>query len=304
MPKRKIDTRTAIGFIGLGAMGIGMVKNLLNNNIAVSVFDINQEKKTELTALGASFEKDPAAVASKVTKLFLCLPFKPEVDSVLFNDKGVIAGSKSGLMVLDTSTLLSKDSVEISQKLKKVGISYNDAPISGLPYRAQNGSLTVLFGGSKKEFSSFTPYLNIIGNFVLHCGPVGTGQMMKAFNNVLYNINIAGLSEVFPLALKAGLKQSALEKLFTTGSSKSFASEYFIPKMVNRVFTGDYQMTAAVKDIENVKNITEDFEVETPMLDGMVKTYMEAIELGFGTEAKSAMIKVYEKKLRFLLNNS
>ena len=302
--QKKIDTRNAIGFIGLGAMGIGVVKNLLNNNVAVSVFDINQEKKAELTALGASFEKDPAAVASKVTKLFLCLPFKPEVDSVLFNDKGVIAGSKSGLMVLDMSTLLSKDSVEFSQRLKKVGISYNDAPISGLPYRAQNGSLTVLFGGSEKEFSSFTPYLNIIGNFILHCGPVGTGQMMKAFNNVLYNINIAGLSEVFPLALKAGLKKNALEKLFTTGSSKSFVSEYFVPKMVNRIFTGDYQMNAAVKDITNVKSITNDFEAETPMLDGMIKIYMEAIELGYGSEAKSAMIKVYEKKLRFPSNNS
>ena len=304
MPKKKIDSNSAIGFIGLGAMGIGMVKNLLNNNITVSIYDINQEKKPELTKLGATFEKDPATVASKVNKLFLCLPFRPEVEAVLFKDRGVIAGSKPGLMVLDTSTLLSKDSVEFNQRLSKLGISYNDAPISGLPYRALNGSLTVLFGGTKREFSSFTPYLNIIGNFILHCGPVGTGQMMKAFNNVLYNINIAGLSEVFPLALKAGLKQNALEKLFITGSSKSFASKYFVPKMSNRVFTGVYQMAAAVKDIKNVKNITENFEVETPMLDGMIKTYMEAIELGFGSEAKSAMLKVYEKKLRVHKNKS
>ena len=160
-----------------------------------------------------------------------------------------------------------------------------------------------MFGGSKEEFQLFNPYLKIIGDFILHCGPVGSGQMMKAFNNVLYNINIAGLSEIFSIAIKSGLDPNAVQQLLVSGSCKSFASEYFVPKMVNRVFTGDYKMVAALKDIENVKNTTEKLNIDTPMFSSMIKTYMEAIEMGFGKESKSAMLKVYEEKLGHSLKN-
>jgi 3-hydroxyisobutyrate dehydrogenase-like beta-hydroxyacid dehydrogenase len=286
-----------IGFIGLGAMGGGMVKNFLKQNLTVLAYDISANIKEEYTQLGAIFEESPAVIASKVNRLFLCLPFGQEVESVLLGSNGVTTSNNSGLMVLDTSTLYSQDSIKFQLELKKYGISYNDCPVSGLPHKANDGSLTTMFGGSKEEFQLFNPYLKIIGDFILHCGPVGSGQMMKAFNNVLYNINIAGLSEIFSIAVKSGLDPNAVQQLLVSGSCKSFASEYFVPKMVNRVFTGDYKMVAALKDIENVKNTTEKLNIDTPMFSSMIKTYMEAIEMGFEKESKSAMLKVYEEKL-------
>ncbi|MGY9034875.1 MAG: NAD(P)-dependent oxidoreductase [Rhodobacterales bacterium] len=286
-----------IGFIGLGAMGGGMVKNFLKQNLTVLAYDISKNVKEEYTKLGAIFEESPAVIASKVNRLFLCLPFGQEVESVLLGSNGVTTSNNSGLRVLDTSTLYSQDSIKFQLELKKYGISYNDCPVSGLPHKANDGSLTTMFGGSKEEFQLFNPYLKIIGDFILHCGPVGSGQMMKAFNNVLYNINIAGLSEIFSIAVKSGLDPNAVQQLLVSGSCKSFASEYFVPKMVNRVFTGDYKMVAALKDIENVKNTTEKLNIDTPMFSSMIKTYMEAIEMGFGKESKSAMLKVYEEKL-------
>jgi 3-hydroxyisobutyrate dehydrogenase-like beta-hydroxyacid dehydrogenase len=286
-----------IGFIGLGAMGGGMVKNFLKQNLTVLAYDISKNVKEEYTKLGAIFEESPAVIASKVNRLFLCLPFGQEVESVLLGSNGVTTSNNSGLMVLDTSTLYSQDSIKFQLELKKYGISYNDCPVSGLPHKANDGSLTTMFGGSKEEFQLFNPYLKIIGDFILHCGPVGSGQMMKAFNNVLYNINIAGLSEIFSIAVKSGLDPNAVQQLLVSGSCKSFASEYFVPKMVNRVFTGDYKMVAALKDIENVKNTTEKLNIDTPMFSSMIKTYMEAIEMGFEKESKSAMLKVYEEKL-------
>lgn len=286
-----------IGFIGLGAMGGGMVKNFLKQNLTVLAYDISKNVKEEYTKLGAIFEESPAVIASKVNRLFLCLPFGQEVESVLLGSNGVTTSNNSGLRVLDTSTLYSQDSIKFQLELKKYGISYNDCPVSGLPHKANDGSLTTMFGGSKEEFQLFNPYLKIIGDFILHCGPVGSGQMMKAFNNVLYNINIAGLSEIFSIAVKSGLDPNAVQQLLVSGSCKSFASEYFVPKMVNRVFTGDYKMVAALKDIENVKNTTEKLNIDTPMFSSMIKTYMEAIEMGFEKESKSAMLKVYEEKL-------
>ena len=94
-----------------------------------------------------------------------------------------------------------------------------------------------------------------------------------------------------------------MEKVFTSGSSRSFASEHFVPKMLKREFTGDYQMDAAMKDLENVKKAILTFPGSKPMLEGMVSVYNEAIKNGFGNKSKSAMLKVYEERFNISLKN-
>jgi 3-hydroxyisobutyrate dehydrogenase-like beta-hydroxyacid dehydrogenase len=117
----------------------------------------------------------------------------------------------------------------------------------------------------------------------------------KAFNNVVYDINLSAISEILPLSVKSGLDPNVLEQLFTTGTSRSFASEHFVPRMIERTFTGDYPLQDALKDITNVQLATSEFNDNTPMLDAMVNTYKESIDMGFGKESKSSMLKVYEK---------
>ena len=198
-------------------------------------------------------------------------------------------------MIVDTSTIYVGDAVDFQTRLSALDIIYSDCPISGMPFRAKDGTLTMMFGGQKEHYEQAKPYLEMMGAFILHCGDCGKGQMMKAFNNVVYDINIAAISELLPTAVKAGLDPSLLEQLFTTGSSRSFASEHFVPRMVQRQFTGDYAMQGAYKDIINVQQATSDFSDETPMFDAMVEIYEKAMDMGFGKESKSAMLKVFEK---------
>lgn len=285
-----------VGFIGLGQMGSGIVENLLSKGVMVSVFDKNTEVLAKFKSLGAHVADSPEGLARTISILFLCLPFTPEINNVLFGDLGVTNAVNKNLVIVDTSTIYFDDAQAIAQKLQKYGISYVDCPISGLPKRAKNGSLTMMFGGSSKIYNKVLKYLNLMGDFIIHCGPCGSGQMMKAFNNAVYNINIAGISEVLPLAVKAGLDPKALEKLLVSGSSRSFASEYFIPKMMKREFTGDYRMEDAFKDIVNIQRATSDISAEMPLIEGMIKIYKEALEKGFGQSSKSAMLKVYEEK--------
>lgn len=284
-----------IGFIGLGQMGGNMAKNLLSAGVNVVVHDQRLDLADAYTELGASFAPNPADVASRVDRLFLCLPFSPQVEAALFGDNSVSAGASAGLTVVDTSTIYVSDARDFKSRLATSDIAYCDCPISGLPYRAEDGTLTMMFGGTKAEFEQTKPYLQVMGEFIFYCGEVGAGQMMKAFNNVVYDINIAGIAEVLPLAVKSGLDPSVLEQVFTTGSSRSFASEYFVPRMMERKFSGDYSMQGAFKDIVNVEQATAGLSLETPMLDAMTKAYKQAIEMGFGDEPKSAMLKVYEK---------
>jgi 3-hydroxyisobutyrate dehydrogenase-like beta-hydroxyacid dehydrogenase len=187
--------------------------------------------------------------------------------------------------------------LQLAEKSGEAGLSYSDCPISGMPFRAEAGTLTMMFGGSDERFADTRPYLDVMGEFIVHCGEVGMGQLMKAVNNIIYNVNIAAICEVMPLAVKAGLGSDKLAEVLTTASSRSFASEYFVPRILVRKFDSDFSMQAAYKDIVNIQELAARLEASTPVVDAMVSTYRAAIEMGFGAEPKSAMIKVYEQKL-------
>ena len=131
----------------------------------------------------------------------------------------------------------------------------------------------------------------------MHCGDIGSGQLMKAFNNIIYNVNIAALCEVLPLAMKAGLDTEVLAKVMTSGSSRSFASEYFVPRILDAEFREDFSMGSAYKDIVNVQEAATRLSAMTPVVNAMIGIYQQAIAQGFEDEPKSAMIKVYEQAL-------
>ena len=290
-----IDKRT--GFIGLGRMGRGMASNLVAAGVALAVFDLRAEAVAGLAAGGATPAGSPGEVAAAVECLFLCLPSEVEVEEVLFAADGVAARARAGLAVVDTTTMNHAASLRIAQRCREAGIGYSDCPISGMPFRAENGTLTMMFGGSTAEFEATKPYLDVMGEFIVHCGTIGTGQLMKAVNNIIYNVNIAAICEVMPLAVKAGLEPRTLEEVLTTASARSFASEYFVPRILERTFDGDFPMQAAYKDIVNIQQLAERLNVSMPVVDAMVTTYRAAIDMGLGGQPKSAMIKVYEDRI-------
>jgi 3-hydroxyisobutyrate dehydrogenase-like beta-hydroxyacid dehydrogenase len=289
--------KNTVGFIGLGRMGCGMASNLAKAGIPLTVFDALREPVGALAAAGASAGTSPADVASKVDRLFLCLPSEKEVGEVLFGEQGAAAAAREGLVIIDTTTMNHGAALELAEKSGQSGIPYWDCPISGMPFRAANGTLTMMFGGSAEAFEDAKPLLDIMGEFIVHCGEVGSGQLMKAINNIIYNVNIAAICEVMPLAVKAGLGTDTLAEVLTTASARSFASEYFVPRILDRKFDTDFSLKAAYKDIVNVQEAAERLQATTPVVDAMVATYRAAIDMGFGDEPKSAMVKVYEKQM-------
>ena len=289
----------AVGFIGLGRMGFGMASNLAKAGVPLTVYDARPQAMEPCVGLGASVASDAADLASKVEYLFLCLPSETEVGDVLFGKQGVVTKAADGLVIVDTTTMNYGAALQLAENSRQAGLNYSDCPISGMPFRAENGTLTMMFGGSDAAFSDARPYLDIMGEFIVHCGAVGMGQLMKAVNNIIYNVNIAAVCEVMPLAMKSGLAADKLTQVLTTASSRSFASEYFVPRILERQFDGDFSLQAAYKDIVNVQELAARFEASTPVVDAMVSTYQAAIDMGFGAEPKSAMVKVYEQRLDY-----
>ena len=288
---------TTVGYIGLGRMGGGMALNLAKSVSPVYVFDPISEAMKPLLDAGAIACDSAADIAKKCDLIFMCLPFAPEVRAVMFGPGGIHNARRNELTIVDSTTLDRTDAIAICKEAAEVGITYWDCPISGMPFRAHDGTLTMMFGGSAEGFAFAKPYLDDMGEHIIHAGPVGCGQAMKALNNIVYDINIAAISEVIPLALAVGLDADLVAELMTTGSSKSFASEYFVPRMMDRAFHTDFAMEDAYKDIINVQRMRDETGASIPVVDAMIKSYQSAMDAGFGREPKSAMIKVYEEKL-------
>ncbi len=288
---------STVGFIGLGRMGGGMARHLLKRVGQLFVHDQNEAAMEALADLGATACGSARDVAARSRLIFLCLPSSPQVRDVLFGPGGIESEGTTGSTVVDTSTLDRTDALAIAEKAAGLGVTYWDCPISGMPFRADDGTLTVMFGGADDAFASVKPYLESFGETVIHCGALGSGQAMKAFNNIIYNVNIAALCEVLPLTVAMGLKPEEVARTVTTASARSFASDYFVPRMLDRRFDTDFALQDAYKDILNVKSMVGEAGANLPVVEAMIATYEAAIAAGYGAEPKSAMLKVYEQAL-------
>lgn len=287
----------AVGFIGLGRMGGGMARNLVRAGQEVLAFDVSADTRGAVVEAGARSASSPLEVAAECDLIFLCLPAAPEVREVLFETEGNLTSCGKPLTIIDTSTLDRAEAIAICDEARAAGLTYCDCPVSGMPFRAEAGTLTVMFGGSADVFAEVRPHLEAFGETIVHCGAIGTGQAMKAINNILYNVNIAALAEVLPLTVAAGLDTQAVAKVVTTASARSFASDYFVPRMLAGRFDTDFTMNAARKDIVNVETMAEEIAAQLPVVKAMIQSYDAAIAAGFGEEPKSAMLKVYEQAL-------
>lgn len=288
---------TKIGFVGLGRMGAGMARNLLQSTGDLLIYDVNPAAAEPLAEAGAKVAPSLAEMASHCQVILLCLPFAPEVKEVMFSDEGLCVAAGGDLTVIDTSTLNRNDALDIAKQAAQHGVDYWDCPVSGMPFRADNGTLTVMFGGSDAAFEAAEPILRTFGETAIHCGPLGSGQAMKAINNIIYNVNIAALSEVLPLTVAMGLKPEEVARTVTTASARSFASEYFVERMLDRRFDTDFTLKDAYKDIINVQNMAAQAGADLPVVEAMVQSYDATIEAGYGSEPKSAMLKIYEQAL-------
>lgn len=275
-----------------------MAFNLLTKaEHSLHVYDEVPAAMERLTAAGATACAHPAEMAAKCDVIFMCLPFAPEVREAIFGANGIKSTARDGLTIIDTTTLDRSDALAFGAELEQAGIGYWDCPVSGAPHRAESGTLTVMFGGTAEAFQAAKPHLETFGEDVVHTGPLGCGQAMKAINNIVYNVNIAAICEALPLAMAVGLDPEVTARVLTTASARSFASEYFVPRMLERQFDFDFTLNGAYKDIVNVQKMGVETRASLPVVNAMIASYQAAIAAGHGDLPKSAMLKVYENAL-------
>jgi 3-hydroxyisobutyrate dehydrogenase-like beta-hydroxyacid dehydrogenase len=286
-----------IGFIGLGQMGKWMALNVLKAGFDLTVFDIDAGAVQFLAEQGAKSAVSPAEMAGQVEAMLLSLPNTAVVEKVIFGDGGLIHGARPGLVVVDLGTTGYVPTLDFGRRLGERGVRYADAPVSGMEARAQEGTLTVMFGGEAALFEQVRPVLNAFGNKVIYMGEAGSGQLTKLTNQLLFNISCAAIAEILPMAAKLGLDPEKVLDVVTTGTGRSFAAEFFGPRILEGKFDEGYPLKHAYKDMISAAEICAHRQIPLPLTHAATTTYQMALADGYGDEGKGAMIKVFERLL-------
>lgn len=227
----------------------------------------------------------------------LSLPNTQVVEEVIFGENGLIFGLSPGSILVDLSTIHYLATLRIEEELKARGVTFIDAPVSGMEARAKEGTLTVMVGGDLNVVEKIHPILDAIGNNIVYMGKSGNGQLAKLVNQLLFNISIAAMAEILPMAVKLGLDPEAVCRVVTTGTGQSFALEFFTPYILNNDFKPGYSLIEAYKDMISAAEISSQEKIPLPVFFVAMQTYQLALAGGFGDENKGAMIKVWEKAL-------
>jgi 3-hydroxyisobutyrate dehydrogenase-like beta-hydroxyacid dehydrogenase len=285
-----------IGFVGLGQMGRHMAANMLKSGAELIVNDIRADVLPFFEKQGAKAStvlKDVAAADI----IFLSLPEGEAVKGVILGENGLLNDLKEGQIVVDTSTIKYSDTLDIYREMLERGIEFLDAPVSGMESRAKDGTLTVMCGGGEGTFKKVEPYLKFIANKILYMGRSGSGQLTKLINQLLFDMNVASLAEILPMSVKMGLDPYMVGEVVNSGTGKSYASDFFIPRILKNEFTEGYALKSAYKDLVSAAEISANLHVPLPVLGAATSTYQMALLKGYGDQNKGAMIRVFEELL-------
>lgn len=288
-----------IAVMGLGQMGWPIARNLARKGTGaetIVAIDADPARVASLSEPGITVTTDRDAVAG-ADVLVLCLPDGDVVEAVLFGPDGLVPRLAPGATVIDLSTIAHDQAVRLGEALEAQGFSVLDAPVSGAPAGAEAGTLTVMCGGTPETFAAMSPLLDRIGTQVLHMGPLGSGQLTKTINNAIYDINIAALAEVLPMAVAMGLDPERLASVVTTGTSRSYASQYFVPRILRGEFDEGYPLAKAYKDLVSAAAVSVGRGFPLPVTAAATATYQMALLAGHGARDKGAMVLPFEAML-------
>jgi 2-hydroxy-3-oxopropionate reductase len=240
-----------IGFIGLGVMGKPMAKHVLAAGHRLTVHNRSQGSVDELVAAGAAAAASPAEVARASTVVITMLPDTPDVERVLTGTDGVLSGLQKGAIVIDMSSISPVATERLATLVAEKGGSMLDAPVSGGEIGAINAQLSIMVGGDEAAFVRVKPILAAMGNAekIIHIGRSGAGQICKICNQVAIGGALAGVSEAFALAKKAGVDAARVRQALLGGFASSRVLEVHGERMLVDNYKPGFRARLYQKDL-------------------------------------------------------
>lgn len=287
-------TLPAVSFLGLGAMGTPMAKNLLQAGYPLTVHNRDRGKEEGLAAEGASRAASPAEAVGRASLVLLCLSDDAAVEEVLLggSPKGAaISSLRPGTLVIDLSTIAPSTSQRLAKQLADHGASYLDAPVTGGTEGARAGTLSVLVGGCADDLERARPLLEVVGARITHLGPVGAGQKAKAVNQVLVAGSYAAVAEALALAQRLGLPMDTLVAALKDGAAGSWALEHRSANMLASHYPLGFKLALHRKDLAIAIAAARAADLELPVSAQVAALEDALIAQGHGDEDVSALAR-------------
>ncbi|MCL1842733.1 MAG: 2-hydroxy-3-oxopropionate reductase [Defluviitaleaceae bacterium] len=286
-----------IGFIGLGIMGLPMVKNLLKAGHDVVAFDIvkaNVDAAVSAGAVGAGSSKEVAAACKLIITM---LPNGPEVKEAVTGTNGILDGvlSNSGKILVDMSSIAPEVAKEIHGLCAAKGVKMLDAPVSGGEPKAIEGTLSIMAGGEQSVFDEVREVLLCMGASCVLCGEIGAGNIVKLANQIIVAVNIAAVSEAFALSTKAGVEPAKVFSAIRGGLAGSTVMEAKIPMIMAGNFKPGFKVDLHIKDLQNALDTGESNTSPLPLTEKILDVLRGLSAEGFGQNDHSAIAKYYEQ---------
>ncbi|MEM8916187.1 MAG: NAD(P)-dependent oxidoreductase [Pseudomonadota bacterium] len=231
---KRVSTKT-IGFIGVGLMGHGMAKNIVEKGFPLLVMGHrNRAPVEDLVGRGATEVKTAREMAEKADIIHICVTGSPQVEAVMEGEQGIIAGAKSGLIVIDTSTADPNSTLALAEKLATKGAHLVDAPLSRTPKEAEAGTLDTMVGATPELFEAVKPVISTWSTNIVHIGKLGDGHKMKLLNNFIAMGYAALYSEALAIADQVGITPQAFNSVIGTGRMTNGFYETFMKWTLER----------------------------------------------------------------------
>lgn len=283
-----------VGFIGLGIMGRGMSRNLLDAGYDLTVWNRTPERAEALVEAGATLADSPADVAERADIVVVCVSDTPDVQRVVCGDDGVIHGARAGSLVIDCSTISPHVTREIADELGEREVGMLDAPVSGGSEGAANGTLSIMVGGPEPLFGRARPLFDAMGSTVTHVGGHGDGQAVKLVNQILVVHSMLGMAEALLLAGAEGLDLQRTLDAVSGGAAGSWTLTNRGPQVIARDWSPGFSIDLQQKDVGLALEACDRLQIPVAGTALIGQLYATLQRRGLGGEGNHALIKALE----------
>jgi 3-hydroxyisobutyrate dehydrogenase-like beta-hydroxyacid dehydrogenase len=271
-------TRARVGFIGLGLMGSGMARNLAKAGFPLAVYNRTRARAEELAGEegGVVVVDTPRAAAESADVVITMVSDVPDVEQVYLAANGIIEVARPGLLCVDMGTVGADCARRVHKALSEKGADFLDAPVSGGSWGAQQGTLSIMAGGSESGFQKALPVFEAMGKKIVHCGPVGMGQATKLVNQAVVALTLEAATEGVLLAEKSGADVGKVLDAVGAGAAGSWTWANLGPRIAARDFAPGFKVAHMIKDLRLTLEAAESLGLQLPGVRLVLQKLQEA----------------------------
>lgn len=288
------NNQERVGFIGLGAMGVGMAANIAKAGFPLTVMGHKRREPIErLIAMGATEAKTAAEVAKQSDIVILCVTTSEVVEDLVSGESGLLAGGGENLLVIDCGTSNPVSTSKLGELLKSKGGALMDVPLGRSAEAAEAGMLNMMAGGDDADFARAKPVLDTMSENLFHLGPLGTGHKIKLLNNA-YSVTVAALlGQIIKTAKASGVDIKQLAEVMSAGPLGSdFMSWVFAAPLENDETKLQFSLKNACKDIGYFADFAQDVGVDATVAKTAHQQISKIVDNGDGEQAIPAVYRL------------